>query len=67
MFRIGEFSRLAMVSIRMLRHYDEIGLLTPVTGITVPVSLALSAASSFCAKWGFPWGKSKSCSMICSS
>ena len=31
MFRIGEFSRLAMVSIRMLRHYDEIGLLTPNT------------------------------------
>ena len=31
MFRIGEFSRLAMVSVRMLRHYDEIGLLTPNT------------------------------------
>ncbi len=29
MFRIGEFSKLAQVSIRMLRHYDEIGLLTP--------------------------------------
>lgn len=29
MFRIGEFSKLAMVSVRMLRHYDEIGLLIP--------------------------------------
>ena len=29
MFRIGEFSRLAMISIRMLRHYDKIGLLRP--------------------------------------
>lgn len=29
MFRIGEFSQLAQVSIRMLRHYDQIGLLRP--------------------------------------
>lgn len=29
MFKIGDFSRLTMVSIRMLRHYDEIGLLKP--------------------------------------
>ncbi len=29
MFRIGEFSRIALISIRMLRHYDEIGLLKP--------------------------------------
>ena len=29
MFRIGEFSRLTQVSIRMLRHYDEAGLLHP--------------------------------------
>ena len=29
MFRIGEFSKLARVSIRTLRHYDEIGLLVP--------------------------------------
>lgn len=29
MLKIGEFSRLSMVSIRMLRHYDELGLLTP--------------------------------------
>lgn len=29
MFRIGEFSRLTQVSIRMLRYYDEVGLLEP--------------------------------------
>lgn len=28
-FRIGEFSRLAQVSCRLLRHYDQIGLLKP--------------------------------------
>lgn len=30
MFRIGEFSKLTQVSIRMLRYYDEMGLLNPV-------------------------------------
>lgn len=29
MFRIGEFSKLTLVSIRMLRYYDEVGLLKP--------------------------------------
>ena len=29
MFKIGEFSRLANVSVRMLRHYDKLGLLAP--------------------------------------
>ncbi|MEE0777144.1 MAG: MerR family transcriptional regulator [Bacillota bacterium] len=29
MLKIGEFSKLSRVSIRMLRHYNEIGLLTP--------------------------------------
>jgi DNA-binding transcriptional MerR regulator len=29
MFKIGEFSKLMQVSIRMLRYYDEIGLLKP--------------------------------------
>ena len=29
MLKIGEFSKLSRVSIRMLRHYDEIGLLHP--------------------------------------
>ena len=30
MFKIGEFSKLMQVSVRMLRHYDEVGLLKPV-------------------------------------
>ena len=30
MLRIGDFSKLSRISIRMLRHYDEIGLLVPV-------------------------------------
>lgn len=29
MFKIGEFSRLTQVSIRMLRYYDQVGLLKP--------------------------------------
>lgn len=29
MFRIGEFSKLSQVSVRMLRYYDEVGLLKP--------------------------------------
>lgn len=29
MLKIGDFSKLSRISIRMLRHYDEIGLLHP--------------------------------------
>ena len=29
MLKIGDFSRLSRISVRMLRHYDEIGLLRP--------------------------------------
>ncbi|MCA9931949.1 MAG: MerR family transcriptional regulator [Anaerolineales bacterium] len=29
MFKIGEFSRFSRVSVKMLRHYDELGLLKP--------------------------------------
>ncbi len=29
MFRIGDFSKIGQVSVRMLRHYDKLGLLTP--------------------------------------
>ena len=29
MLKIGDFSRLSQISIRMLRHYDELGLLIP--------------------------------------
>ena len=31
MFSIGEFARHGRVSVRMLRHYDAIGLLRPAT------------------------------------
>ena len=30
MFKIGEFARLTKVSIKMLRHYDELNLFKPV-------------------------------------
>ncbi|HEX2915282.1 MAG TPA: MerR family transcriptional regulator [Chloroflexia bacterium] len=30
MFKIGDFSKLSLVSVRMLRYYDEMGLLKPV-------------------------------------
>ena len=29
MFKIGEFSKLTQVTVRMLRHYDQTGLLKP--------------------------------------
>ena len=29
MLKIGDFSKLSRISVRMLRHYDEIGLLKP--------------------------------------
>ena len=29
MLKIGDFSKLSRISIRMLRHYDEIGLMEP--------------------------------------
>ena len=29
MFKIGDFSKLTRISVRMLRHYDEIDLLKP--------------------------------------
>ena len=31
MLKIGDFSKLSRISIRMLRHYDELGLLMPKT------------------------------------
>jgi DNA-binding transcriptional MerR regulator len=30
MIRIGDFSKLSRVSIKTLRHYDELGLLKPI-------------------------------------
>ena len=31
MLKIGDFSKLSRLSVRMLRHYDELGLLTPLS------------------------------------
>lgn len=52
MLKIGEFSKLSRVSVRMLRHYDEIGLLKPAeidrftdSAITARISCPSSAAS----------------------
>ncbi len=45
MFRIGEFAQIAQVSGRLLRYYDQLGLLSPVridprfTPVTRPVFL----------------------------
>ena len=30
MLKIGDFSHLSHVSVRMLRHYDQLGLLKPI-------------------------------------
>jgi len=35
MFSIGEFARHGRVSVRMLRHYDAIGLLRPASVVPV--------------------------------
>ena len=52
MLKIGEFSKLSRVSVRLLRHYDEIGLLnrlkstaSQITGITERISSLLQGAS----------------------
>jgi len=43
MFKIGEFSKLTQVSIRMLRYYDETGLLKPAQiDILLQLSLKIS-------------------------
>ena len=51
MLKIGEFSKLSRISVRMLRHYDEIGLLKPaqidrfrITDITGRISFRRRAA-----------------------
>lgn len=49
MLKIGEFSKLSRVSIRMLRHYDEMGLLKPFQ--IDPCTGAIIAKNSF-----FWWG-----------
>ncbi len=61
LFAIGEFSRLARISVRMLRHYDERGLLAPAsvdasTGYRSYAPAQLRTAARICAlrDAGFP-------------
>lgn len=61
LFTIGEFSRLTRISVRMLRHYDDRGLLPPVsvdtfTGYRFYAPEQLSTAARICAlrDAGFP-------------
>ena len=37
MFSIGDFASLGRVSVRMLRHYDAIGLLRPARQALIPL------------------------------
>lgn len=54
MLKIGDFSKLSRLSIRMLRHYDELGLLVPestddVTGYRYYSEEQLTVAGRICA------------------
>ena len=54
MLKIGDFSRLSRMSVRMLRHYDELGLLTPLhtdpaSGYRYYSPAQLSRANRICA------------------
>ena len=46
MFTIGDFAKLGGVSVRMLRHYDALGLLPPAS--VDPVSGYRSTAPTSC-------------------
>ena len=68
MFKIGEFSKLSRISIRMLRHYDEIGLLVPEetdpwTGYRRYAAAQLMTANRITAlrAWGSPWQRRPRC------
>lgn len=59
MLKIGEFSKLSRISIRMLRHYDEAGILKPqsvdsVTGYRFMgnSSCCTPVKSKLCVRWG---------------
>ena len=71
MLKIGEFSKLSRVSIRMLRHYDELGLLTPetidpYTGYRYYSASQLVRMNRITAlrAMGFPWRPSGICCPI---
>src|SRR3954469_11010186 len=64
MFTIGAFARLGLVSVRMLRHYDAVGLLRPPaptrrpgTASTKPTSWRRSTASSRSRISASPWSR----------
>lgn len=42
MLKIGDFSKLSRISIRMLRHYDELGLLVPKSTDDVALGITLN-------------------------
>lgn len=48
MLKIGEFSRLSRISIRMLRHYDEAGILKPQSVSRYGISFLWRTAASAC-------------------
>ena len=47
MLKIGDFSKLSRVSIRMLRHYDELGVLRP-------VKIDPDSGYRYYSRWDFP-------------
>ena len=49
MLKIGEFSKLSRVSVRMPRHYDEIGLLK--AAVTVASCPLRAAMTRWTARW----------------
>ena len=64
MLKIGDFSKLSQISIRMLRYYDELGLLVPesidpFTGYRYYTEAQLSVASRIktLKAMGFPLAK----------
>ena len=65
MLQIGEFSRLSRISVRMLRHYDQVGLLKPAeqdaqTGYRRYAVSQLAEANRITVlrDWGSPSGRS---------
>src|SRR5581483_10239178 len=69
MFRIGEFSKIARVSGRLLRYYDEIGLLSPQsidpeTGYRYYSARQLPRLNRILVlkELGYRWNKSPDCS-----
>lgn len=61
-YNIGELAELAGVSVRTLRHYEQIGLLTPKgekMGIGYMGQRRLKSCSIYCFTAGLVWGWKK--------